>query len=230
MTIDALLLSGTGRYADPWHPFAETSAALADLLADRGVRVRTADDVDAALAHLVAPGAGAMSAALAADAPDLLVVNVGLPRDGRASPGTPDAGAGLHAWADSGRPTLAVHSSSTSFTDAACWEQLLGGRWVRGTTMHPEYGRARIRIEPTALTAGLEDFTLDDERYTWLRTADGIDVHATHEHEGTRHPVIWSHVRAGARTYYDALGHDAVSYASPERCALLRRGVDWLLA
>jgi hypothetical protein len=31
----ALLLSGVGRYADPWHPFAETSAALAGLLRKR---------------------------------------------------------------------------------------------------------------------------------------------------------------------------------------------------
>lgn len=228
MTTDALLLSGTGRYADPWHPFAETSGALADLLAARGVRVGAADDVDAALARLAVSGGPAGS--LAADAPDLLVVNVGLPRDGGASPGTPDAAAGLRAWAAAGRPTLAVHSSSTSFADAECWEELLGGRWVRGTTMHPEYGPARIRIEPSTLTAGLSDFTLEDERYTWLRTAEGIEVHATHEHAGAHHPIVWSQVRGGARTFYDALGHDAASYTSPQRRELLHRGLDWLLA
>jgi hypothetical protein len=74
----ALLLSGTGRYADPWHPFAETSAALAGLLREQGFGVEMADDVDAALARLAAPDGPAD-----ADLPDLLVVNVGLPRDGR---------------------------------------------------------------------------------------------------------------------------------------------------
>ncbi|RZU62541.1 ThuA domain-containing protein [Zhihengliuella halotolerans] len=228
MTTDALLLSGTGRYSDPWHPFAETSEALAGLLADRGAHVRTAVNVDAALARL-APTRGA-AGTLAGDAPDLLVVNVGLPRDGGTSPGTEAAHAGLRAWAGSGRPTLAVHSSSTSFVDAPCWEDVLGGRWVRGRTMHPDYGPARIRLESSALTAELEDFTLDDERYSWLRTTAGIEVHATHEHEGGRHPIVWSHVRGGARTFYDALGHDAASYASSPRRALLLRGLDWLLS
>lgn len=34
----ALILSGAGRYADPWHPYAETSARLASLVAEAGFR------------------------------------------------------------------------------------------------------------------------------------------------------------------------------------------------
>jgi hypothetical protein len=86
----ALLLSGVGRYADPWHPFSETSAALADLLREAGYDVDIPADVDAALAGL--------AAADDSDLPDLLVVNVGLPRDELPSPGTPDAAAGLTRW------------------------------------------------------------------------------------------------------------------------------------
>ena len=51
----ALLLSGVGRYADPWHPFAATSAALAGLLGEAGFSVELAEDVDAALAGMAAP-------------------------------------------------------------------------------------------------------------------------------------------------------------------------------
>ncbi|WP_323960132.1 ThuA domain-containing protein [Arthrobacter sp. JZ12] len=225
----ALLLSGTGRYADPWHPFEETSDAVAGLLKARGLQVTTADDVDTALAGLRDPGAW----------PDLLVVNVGLPRDGGTSPGTAEASAGLDAWLTGGRPLLGLHSSSTSFVESEAWEAALGGRWVRGVSMHPEYGKANILLEGS-FPVGVPDFTVDDERYSWLRTSPDVVVHARHEHEGHLHPLMWSlqrPVRADAgsgagvaRSFYDALGHDAASYSSPEHRELLVRAVDWLLA
>lgn len=222
----ALLLSGTGRYSDPWHPFEKTSAAIAGLLEDHGLAVETADDVDSALERLSDPSAS----------PDLLVVNVGLPRDGGASPGTEGAQAGLNAWVAGGRPLLALHSSSTSFVDSESWEKALGGHWVRGVSMHPEYGPAQILLEGS-FPVGVPDFTVDDERYSWLRTSADVVVHARHEHEGHLHPLIWSLERpvehpagsATARSFYDALGHDAASYKSPERRELLTRAVDWLL-
>ena len=230
----ALLLSGAGRYADPWHPFAETSAALAGLLREAGFDVDIPDDVDAALAGL------AQSAA--PDLPALLAINIGLPRDGLPSPGTPDAAAGLARWLESGRPLLVSHSSSTSFLDLPAWEAGLGGRWIRGTSMHPDYGPASICLQRDsgALVRGIGDFILPDERYSYLRTAPGITVHATHSHGGTEHPVMWSLERASnpdsaagnrpGRTFYDALGHDAASYESPEHRELLLRAIAWLTA
>lgn len=222
----ALLLSGAGRYSDPWHPFAQTSAAIAALLEGRGLTVRTADDVDSALEDLRDP----------ASWPDLLVVNVGCPRDDAASPGTAAASAGLDVWVAGGRPLLALHSSSTSFLDSESWERALGGRWVRGVSMHPEYGPAHIALDGS-FPVGVPDFTVEDERYSWLRTSPDVVVHARHEHEGHLHPLMWSlertvergGVTATARSFYDALGHDAASYASPERRELLRRAVGWLL-
>lgn len=224
----ALLLSGTGRYADPWHPFAETSTALADLLREAGYDVDFPADVDAALAELARSGE--------VDLPDLLVVNVGLPRDGLPSPGIPEATAGLRRWVNSPRPMLASHVSATSFVDLPDWEDGLGGRWVRGTSMHPEYGPATIHIRQDSgpLVAGIPDFTLPDERYSWLRTAPDINIHATHTHEDAEHPVAWSFERPvpgsepAGRTFYDALGHDGASYESAEHRELLRRAISWL--
>jgi uncharacterized protein len=224
----ALLLSGVGRYADPWHPFAETSTALAGLLREAGYDVVIPADVDDALAGL--------ARADGADLPDLLVVNVGLPRDGLPSPGTADAAAGLTRWLNSARPLLASHVSATSFVDLPEWEDGLGGRWVRGQSMHPEYGAAAIHMVPDSgpLVAGIPDFKLLDERYSWLRTAPGITVHATHTHEDAEHTVVWSIERPvpgsepAGRTFYDALGHDGASYESAEHRELLRRAISWL--
>ncbi|WP_457946798.1 ThuA domain-containing protein [Pseudarthrobacter sp. alpha12b] len=224
----ALLLTGEGRYEDPWHPFADTSRALAGLLRDAGFDVVMSGDVDGALTGL--------AHADAAGLPSLLAVNVGLPRDGRPSPGTPEASAGLARWLGSDRPLLVAHSSSTSFVDLAAWEDGMGGRWVRGTSMHPDYGPAAVHLLHGSgpVVSGIPDFVLPDERYSYLRTGRGITVHATHSHDGRDHPLMWSLQRGTGtggrrgRTFYDALGHDAASYRSPEHRAILLRAIAWL--
>lgn len=216
----ALLLTGTGRYADPWHPFTETSHALAGLLDEAGFDVIVAADADAALEWLTSSW----------NWPDLLAVNVGLPRDGAPSPGRA-AAAGLSAWLAGRRPLLACHSSSTSFTDLPEWKHALGGSWTRGTSMHPDHGVAEILVDRNSgsVAAGIPDFQLTDERYSWLDTHPDITVHGRHIHEDVLHPLIWSYERdGGGRTFYDALGHDAASYESPEHRELLRRGIAWL--
>ena len=79
------------------------------------------------------------------------------------------------------------------------------------------------------ITAGIRDFELNDERYSKLRVSPDSEQLAWHEFEGDRHPVLWAHRHGDARIVYDALGHDAASYDSPEHRAILRNAVAWLL-
>lgn len=211
---EVLLFSGGGEYVDPWHPFAETSAAIAAILRERHHEVTVVDTVQALR-----------------DAPrvDLLVVNAG-------SGGTPhpsDAAllAAVTERVDAGTPLLALHVSSTLLPDHDEWERMIGGRWVRGVTMHPPYGRVRVAIPEVGhpITAGIGDLALDDERYSWLRVASDVTVLAAHEEDGATHPLVWARDARPARVVYDALGHDAASYANPGRRRLLGRSVDWLL-
>jgi hypothetical protein len=228
MSTRVMVLSGSGRYADPWHPFARTSAAVADVLGEAGLDVVVRDDVDVALAGL------------AADAPDLLVVNIGDPRGPRpegVADEAPDAArdeasrAGLLAHLDAGRPLLGLHVSATSLGYVPEWEQILGGVWVRGTTMHPDYGPAHIEVDTDAhpIVAGVRDFEVDDERYSWMRVAPTVRGLAWQEHEGVRHPLLWTHAFRDARVVYDALGHDEASYRSAPRRTILERSALWLL-
>lgn len=211
----ATVLTGSGRYADPWHPFPETTEAVVWLLDEAGYDVSVREDVDDALT--------------AVDLPELLVVNVGLPRDGCPSPSAA-ASEGLTRYLRNRRPILGMHVSSTSFTDSPEWETGLGGRWVRGVSMHPEQSVAVIRVKQHPVTREIHDFTVFDERYSYLRVAPDVSVLATHEHEGLQHPVVW--LREPNSTYgraaYDALGHDARSFASTEHIALVRRLIEWL--
>lgn len=214
----ALLVSGGGRYLDPWHPFAETSAALAGVMSRVGLDVVVDDDPDTAFAGLAETDTP----------PDLLVVNIGNPRP--SVPGA-DAAEGIEAHLAAGRPLLAVHSSSTAFTEWARWREILGGRWIRGETFHPPQGEGTVRLagdHPITDGAGVSSVTVVDEFYTALMV-DDVDVIGWHEHEGVEHPVAWSHRSGDARVVYDALGHDGAAFASRARHALLRAELAWLL-
>ena len=59
-----LVFSGGDDYADPWHPYAESSEQLAELLRSWGDDVEVTGSVDTAIDAL-------------ADRPDLFVVNAG---------------------------------------------------------------------------------------------------------------------------------------------------------
>lgn len=214
----ALVVSGGARYLDPWHPFAETSAALAGVLSFAGLDVVIDDDPDAAFARLGRPD----------ELPDLLVVNIGNP-----SPSAPsaEAAAGIEAHLDAGRPLLAVHSSSTAFTEWDRWREILGGRWIRGETFHPPQGPGTVRLagdHAIAAEVGASTIAVVDEFYTAL-AIDDVDVIGWHEHEGVEHPIAWSHGYGHARVVYDALGHDGTAFGSRGRQALLRAELAWLL-
>jgi len=206
-----LVLSGGGDYADPWHPFAATSAIVAGLLREDGHEVEVVDTLDALAERL--PDA------------DALVVNAGggpvaHPLDGRLS--------GILAGYRG--PLLALHVAATLLPEDPSWEETIGGRWVRGTTMHPPGGPLRARgAAGSALVAGLPLDTVD-EAYCFLRVADDADVILTHELDGIVHPICWTLDRGGRRTAYDALGHDPEAYAAPLPRELVRRLVRWLLA
>lgn len=270
------VISGSGRYADPWHPFAETSQRIAGILRDAGHDVTVSDDVDARLAALArdaAPGApatrrgetggnaavrrrehsvnaaarssdsadGVACPSETADGVDLLVLNVGAPviRDDAGEIigpwEDPDADAasrrGLLAYLATGRPLLAFHVSSTSFGYMPEWESILGGLWARGTTMHPPYSRAEVEVATDAhdIVAGIHDFEVDDERYTFMRVSPDVTQLAWHKHEGRRHPLLWTHEYGASRVVYDALGHDAASYDAPEHRAIVANAAAWLL-
>jgi hypothetical protein len=48
---DALVISGSGPYADRWHAFPDTSARIARIISDLGYTVTVREDVESALAY-----------------------------------------------------------------------------------------------------------------------------------------------------------------------------------
>src|SRR4029453_4419982 len=127
---EILIISGAGCYSDPWHPFADTSQRLADIIAALGHEVTISEAVEQALAN---PGQ-----------PDLIVVNIGNPREARPQSRIDAVERGLDRHLQRGGALLGVHVSATSMTTMTGWSQILGGHWVRGRTLHPEQDLAYI--------------------------------------------------------------------------------------
>lgn len=214
----AVIATGAGRYADPWHPFPATSARIAAALRDDGWDVTVDDDVDHALAHL--------------DGIELLVVNAGDPwrhGDTELEPRTdPAADAGLRSAIDRGIGIIAVHAALSTLRDHPVWREAIGGEWVPGRSWHPPIADAHVRVVDGdhPVTAGLAGFDVVDERYSDLAVDDGARVLAEHDVDGTAHPAIWVREKP-TRAVVSSLGHDERAYDTPELVGLLQRAARW---
>lgn len=214
----AVVLTSSGpAYADPWHDLTGTATAIAAVLTDAGLEPTVREDVAAALEEHAGRAL-------------VVVACSGNPEDTeqeRAEAGR--VGAALDRHVAAGAPVLAVHAGGMAFPHVPVWRELLGARWVHGTSGHPDLGPCTVQIAATdhPVTAGLADITLVDERYSDLDISTDRDGLVTHEHDGRTHPLVLAGVVGRSRVVYDALGHDQRSYDSPERRELLRREARW---
>lgn len=223
------IFTGLSRYADPWHPVADTSAEIARVVAGLGsdVELRT-DEHPEALADL--------------DGVDLLIVNSGGGDPERPpvyDPAWQSSFDALAAHVAGGGGLLAVHNAATAFPEWPVWADIIGTGWDRGTSGHPEISLAVFEADPSAVDhpvfdgiaplAGVTDrpaVVCHDERYWRLPLHEDITPLLGHETAGAWHVMGWAR---GERVVYDGLGHDGRSYASAHRRRYLANEIRWLL-
>jgi hypothetical protein len=209
-----VILSGVTGADDPWHDFTGTSQAIARCLSAAGWSCDVVTTSQCGAAQL----AGA----------DLLVVNSG--RGASPGPGgtAPDD---LLTYLASGRPLLGVHASANTFADVPEWAGRLGVEWVEGTSIHPPIGWSTLtpQTREHGAVRGLDEVTVFDELYSFLRVLRPASVLLAHYYRGVDHALVLAREDGCARTVYDALGHGFESYESPSRQRMLRQEVRWLL-
>jgi len=221
-----LVLSG-----GPLHPFAETSALVAETLNDVDVESTVTDDFDQSFALLVDPD----------EHWDLVTVNAlawTMPAERHAplraewafavSDDRRDALAG-HVHRGGG--LLALHTAVICFDDWPGWRDIVGAVWDWSASGHPPPRAAAVSITAAdhPVTAGLADFEVHDEIYGWLDEAPGLAPLATAHHGGRDHPVLWARTVGRGRVVTDTLGHGPESITHSTHAEILRRSARWVV-
>lgn len=206
----ALIVSGTGRYADPWHPFDRTSPRIASILSDVGFETSLSTDLDGAMSTL--------------EGISLLVVNAGDPwRSGTDTVAPTDiARTGLSDALGRGIGVVALHCAVASMRDYPDWFAAIGGMWVPGLSFHPPAGQTSI----ATTIRGLETFEVYDECYCRLQQI-GHRTEVAHHSEAEGAPVAWIRQYRHSRIAVDTLGHDERSYDSAGHRRLLQTLALW---
>jgi type 1 glutamine amidotransferase len=211
-----------------YHPFDETSMALAALMDPLGVQSTISEDIEGALQNL--------------DDYDLVTMNCirwrmiqnekYVPFRDEWAMELSDAGrTALHDHVHKGGGLLGMHTASICFDTWPEWKDLLGVMWQWGRSHHPEISDITVDVAPDAhpIVAGIEGFELFDEIYHHLAPADAAPGLMFAEADEGRQPLMWARDIGKGRVVYDSLGHDAASITHPTHQRILQRSVLWAL-
>jgi len=215
----AIILSGADRYDGRWHDHSATSQRIAEILREVGFDARIRACHPRAFGDLAGT--------------ELLVVNTAsgapAPEDASDEAWAP-AHSALRAYVEGGGPVIALHLAASSFREIPEWPDWIGGAWIQGASMHPPIADSHVTVLTDAhpIVAGLGDFDIYDEMYSYLELQPGNVILATHYYEGHDHPLAWARERGAGRAVYDAFGHGIRAYDSPDRIRLLQREALWV--
>jgi hypothetical protein len=214
-----LLLTG-----GPYHEFAKSAPVLACLIEQQEIDTDICDDPEEGLAR--APEFDLLTFYMLRWR--MLGQMFDDERDAWAGSLSPDGRDAIVEHLRRGRGVLAVHTASICFDDWAEWREVLGARWDWSRSSHPLPRRSAIRVntDQHPIVAGIGDFEVVDEIYSYLDCAD-IDPLMTSDRRGEPQPLLWARDVGGGRVAYDALGHDEGSLAEPTHAVIIGRAASW---
>ena len=156
--------------------------------------------------------------------------------------------AGMTSYIENGKGFVCIHISGCAAEDWPEFYDITGGGWVLGKSYHPPYGQFTVNVNqsthPGAL--GISDFVTNDELYLGnIEYKDGNDVFITSNHrEGTyprnnpkgdlmhmpggTFPLGWTRMFGRGRVYVTLLGHNGLSFQTPQFQQVILNGVRWV--
>ena len=136
----------------------------------------------------------------------------------------------LTLFVGKGGGLVVIHIAGTRPDEWPMWHDLTGGGYVAGQSHHPEYGQFTVRVSDSEhpCNAGISDFVTNDELYMDLAQKPDIDVFLTAEADGKTYPLGWTRGYCDGRIMYTALGHDGLSFQTPEFQRLILNGLSWV--
>ena len=223
--MNLLVISG-GR-----HPYEESTPILRQFLSDAGHAVNVTED----------PAILADPAAMSAY--DALVFNTMRAGDDGM---TREQQAGMTQYIQSGKGFVCIHIAGCASEDWPEYYDITGGGWISGVSYHPPYGNFRVNIsDPQSPgAAGISDFATNDELYMGIEYRGGNDVFLTGDVDdgtytwggketfmpGGTFPLGWTRSFGAGKVFVTLLGHNGLSFQTPEFQRIVLNGVNWTTA
>lgn len=210
--MNVLVLSGEN------HGFASSAQVIHDFLAaEPDLQVTLSDDKD-------------LLASSALYNYDALVFGTGFTRSVRQADGSVKREAelsaeqekGLQQFVASGKGIVGVHGTAWWINGQAM--TLIGG----AANWHPPGLTFTVHVENSEhpVTAGLEDFEVEDEIYISAYEPT-LNILASAEWHGRTHPMAWVKSYGEGRVFYTTLGHTSATFQRPAMQRLLTQGTRW---
>jgi len=212
--IKALLITGDDVSAHPWREISETTR---EILVDSGrFDVKVCED------PLILESQNAI------EAYDVIVFTIFSQRVPVLSD---QAQEHLLAFVKGVKGFFVQHLASASFPQWEEFGRLCGRKWVMGTSGHGPRSdiQARVVAKDHPITAGLTDFTVNDELYARLQGTGTINVlvQADSDWSKATEPLVFTLDYGKGRTVHNAFGHDRKALMTPAVQKIIARGVEW---
>ena len=151
--------------------------------------------------------------------------------------------AGMAGFISGGKGFVCIHISGCASDDWPEYYDITGGGWLLRDSYHPPYGRFEVNVtdgdSPGA--AGVSDFVTNDELYMGIEFRTGNDVFMTGDSEdgtwmwrgeetfmsGGTFPLGWTRRYGEGKVLVTLLGHNGLSFETPEFQRVVLNGVDW---
>ena len=154
-----------------------------------------------------------------------------------------DQQVGMKEFIRSGKGFVCIHISGCVPDTWPEYRDITGGGWVMGTSFHPPYGQFTVNIQNSDHqgVASISDFVTNDELYMGIEYSDDNDVFMTADSEEGTHqwggkptympagtfPVGWTRTYGDGKVFVTLLGHNGLSFETPEFQKLVLNGVNW---
>ena len=195
------------------HPYEQSTPVLEEFLKKAGHDVEVTEDAGVLTS-------GSLSGC------DSLVFNTLRRNETRL---TLDERTAMTQFVGSGKGFVCIHISGALDDSWPEYHDVTGGGWIFGQSTHPPYGQFGVAVSDAthSCAEGITDFVTNDELYTKIGWRSGNHVFLTAELDGVIHPMAWTRPYGKGRVFATALGHNGLSFETPQFQRLVLNGVSW---
>jgi type 1 glutamine amidotransferase len=150
---------------------------------------------------------------------------------------------GLKGYVGGGKGFVCIHIAGCAPESWPEYHDITGGGWVMAKSFHPPYGQFTVNVKEAGHpgVAGISDFVTNDELYMGIVFKDGNEVFITGDAEdgtypwrgeqmsmpGGTFPLGWTRTYGEGRVFVTLLGHNGLSFETPEFQKMVLNGVEW---